>query len=82
MKFIPLVSWEEDFLREVAASMPMAVICEKLERTPKSVIHKATRIDLHSPPGKANRPWTRVEAYLFCRVSTREKAKENFRSTS
>jgi len=82
MRCIPWESWEEDFLREVSESMPMAVICEKLERTPKSVIHKATRIDVHIPPGKANRPWTRAEVSLFCRLSTREISKATSRSIS
>nr|WP_250850124.1 hypothetical protein [Escherichia coli] len=36
MKKTPWEKWEVDFLREVAATMPVEVIAEKLERTGKS----------------------------------------------
>lgn len=44
MKKTPWEKWEVDFLREVAATMPVEVIAEKLERTEKAVMAKATRI--------------------------------------
>ena len=46
MKKTPWEKWEVDFLREVAATMPVEVIAEKLERTEKAVRAKATRIEL------------------------------------
>lgn len=46
MKKTPWEKWEVDFLREVAATMPVEVIAEKLERTEKAVMAKATRIEL------------------------------------
>ena len=40
MKKNPWEKWEVDFLREVAATMPVEVIAEKLERTEKAVMAK------------------------------------------
>lgn len=40
MKKTPWEKWEVDFLREVAATMPVEVIAEKLERTEKAVMAK------------------------------------------
>ncbi|MCT6427719.1 hypothetical protein MTR55_25055, partial [Escherichia coli] len=51
MKKTPWEKWEVDFLREVAATMPVEVIAEKLERTEKAVMAKATRIGAVNRPG-------------------------------
>nr|WP_245394479.1 hypothetical protein [Escherichia coli] len=46
MKKTPWEKWEVDFLREVAATMPVEVIAEKLERTEKAVMAKAQGLEL------------------------------------
>ncbi|VED36718.1 prophage protein [Escherichia coli] len=43
MKKTPWEKWEVDFLREVAATMPVEVIAEKLERTEKAVMGESNK---------------------------------------
>lgn len=80
MKCIPWEKWEEDFLREVAATMPVEVIAEKLERTEKSVMAKATRIGADMVSRLRGKRWTRAEVSLFEKFSAEEIAIATCRS--
>ncbi|HDH9069082.1 TPA: hypothetical protein PJO38_002322 [Escherichia coli] len=72
MKKTPWEKWEVDFLREVAATMPVEVIAEKLERTEKAVMAKATRIGADIVSRLRGRRWTRAEVSLFGKFSAEE----------
>ncbi|MEX9067302.1 hypothetical protein AB8H14_22915, partial [Salmonella enterica] len=74
MKKTPWDKWEVDFLREVAATMPVEVIAEKLERTEKAVMAKATRIGTDIVSRLRGRRWTRAEVSLFGKFSAEEIA--------
>lgn len=80
MKCTPWEKWEEDFLREVAATMPVEVIAEKLERTEKAVMTKATRIGAEMVSRLRGRRWTRAEVSLFDKFSAEEIAIATCRS--
>ncbi|HCQ7755486.1 hypothetical protein [Citrobacter sp. 50677481] len=80
MKNIPWEKWEEDFLREVAATMPVKVIAEKLERTEKAVMAKATRIGADMVSRLRGKRWTRAEVSLFEKFSAEEIAIATCRS--
>ncbi|HDX5341607.1 TPA: hypothetical protein ROI66_000449 [Citrobacter sedlakii] len=80
MKNIPWEKWEEDFLREVAATMPVEVIAEKLERTEKAVMAKATRIGAEMVSRLRGKRWTRAEVSLFEKFSAEEIAIATCRS--
>ena len=75
MKKTPWEKWEVDFLREVAATMPVEVIAEKLERT-----EKATRIGADIVSRLRGRRWTRAEVSLFGKFSAEEIAIATCRS--
>lgn len=80
MKCIPWEKWEEDFLLEVAATMPVEVIAEKLERTEKAVMAKATRIGAEMVSRLRGKRWTRAEVSLFEKFSAEEIAIATCRS--
>ncbi|EKF5088360.1 hypothetical protein OZP40_003638 [Salmonella enterica] len=80
MKNTPWEKWEVDFLREVAATMPVEVIAEKLERTEKSVMTKSTRIGAEMVSRLRGRRWTRAEVSLFDKFSAEEIAIATCRS--
>ncbi|EHN1271673.1 hypothetical protein KHR68_004254 [Salmonella enterica subsp. enterica serovar Senftenberg] len=80
MKNIPCEKWEEDFLREVAATMPVEDIAEKLERTEKAVMAKATRIGADMISRLRGKRWTRAEVSLFDKFSAEEIAIATCRS--
>lgn len=80
MKKTPWEKWEVDFLREVAATMPVEVIAEKLERTEKAVMAKATRIGADIVSRLRGRRWTRSEVSLFGKFSAEEIAIATCRS--
>ncbi|EBW0356516.1 hypothetical protein AR873_21525 [Salmonella enterica subsp. enterica serovar Hadar] len=80
MKNTPWEKWEVDFLREVAATMPVEVIAEKLERTEKAVMTKATRIGAEMVSRLRGRRWTRAEVSLFDKFSAEEIAIATCRS--
>ncbi|EAR6265440.1 hypothetical protein DBR69_05825 [Salmonella enterica subsp. enterica serovar Newport] len=80
MKNTPWEKWEVDFLREVAATMPVEVIAEKLERTEKAVMTKATRIGAEMVSRLRGRRWTRAEVYLLDKFSAEEIAIATCRS--
>ncbi|EIM0130250.1 hypothetical protein LMM50_004450 [Salmonella enterica] len=80
MKNTPWEKWEVDFLREVAATMPVEVIAEKMERTEKAVMTKATRIGAEMVSRLRGRRWTRAEVYLFDKFSAEEIAIATCRS--
>ena len=80
MKKTPWEKWEVDFLREVAATMPVEVIAEKLERTEKAVMAKATRIGADIVSRLRGRRWTRAEVSLFGKFSAEEIAIATCRS--
>ncbi|EDO5627578.1 hypothetical protein C2B34_18070 [Salmonella enterica] len=80
MKCTPWEKWEEDFLREVAETMPVEVIAEKLERTEKAVMTKATRIGAEMVSRLRGRRWTRAEVSLFDKFSAEEIAIATCRS--
>ncbi|EDK9262272.1 hypothetical protein GHL18_19685 [Salmonella enterica] len=80
MKCTPWEKWEEDFLREVAATMPVEVIAENLERTEKAVMTKATRIGAEMVSRLRGRRWTRAELSLFDKFSAEEIAIATCRS--
>lgn len=80
MKCIPWEKWEEDFLREVAATMPVEVIAEKLERTEKAVMAKATRIGADMVSRLRGKRWTRAEVSLFEKFTAEEIAIATCRS--
>ena len=67
-------------LREVAATMPVEVIAEKLERTEKAVMAKATRIGADIVSRLRGRRWTRAEVSLFGKFSAEEIAIATCRS--
>ena len=79
-KQTPWEKWEVDFLREVAATMPVEVIAEKLERTEKAVMAKATRIGADIVSRLRGRRWTRAEVSLFGKFSAEEIAIATCRS--
>ncbi|EMD7027088.1 hypothetical protein R4V27_002888 [Salmonella enterica] len=80
MKNTPWEKWEVDFLREVAATMSVEVIAEKLERTEKAVMTKATRIGAEMVSRLRGRRWTRAELSLFDKFSAEEIAIATCRS--
>ncbi|EEG5551310.1 hypothetical protein G3A76_004214 [Salmonella enterica subsp. enterica] len=80
MKNTPWEKWEVDFLREVAATMPVEVIAEKLERTEKAVMTKATRIGAEMVSRLRGRRWARAEVSLFDKFSVEEIAIATCRS--
>lgn len=77
MKKTPWEKWEVDFLREVAATMPVEVIAEKLERTEKAVMAKATRIGADIVSRLRGRRWTRAEIWNACRAAMLNKEENN-----
>lgn len=77
MKKTPWEKWEVDFLREVAATMPVEVIAEKLERTEKAVMAKATRIGADIVSRLRGRRWTRAEVSLFGKFLRRRNSNCN-----
>lgn len=58
MKCDPWEQYEEDFLREVASSMTVEDIGEKLSRTTSAIICKASRMKIKLTAKKDIRPWT------------------------
>ena len=54
--------------------MPVEVIAEKLERTEKAVMAKATRIGADIVSRLRGRRWTRAEVSLFGKFSAEEMA--------
>lgn len=80
MKNIPWEKWEEDFLREVAATMPVEVIAEKLERSEKAVVDKARRIGADLISRLRGKRWTSAEVSLFEKFSAEEIAIATCRS--
>lgn len=68
------------FLAEVSATMPVEVIAEKLERTEKAVMAKATRIGADIVSRLRGRRWTRAEVSLFGKFSAEEIAIATCRS--
>lgn len=66
--------WERLFLHEVGMTMPVPLIAEKLERTPRAVISMAARIEAPLPSRMKGKPWTTAELFLFGRFSAEEIA--------
>lgn len=73
-------SWENLFLHDVVATMPLPVISEKLERTEAAIIRQASRIGAPLPSRMTGRPWTRAELFLFGRFTAEEIAAATGRS--
>ena len=80
MKCIPWESWEEDFLREVSATMPVELIAEKLERTIPAIWGKASRMGVRLTYHMKIKPWTAQELSLFKSSTAEEIAKSTSRS--
>lgn len=80
MKCIPWESWEEDFLREVSATMPAELIAEKLERTIPAIWGKASRMGVSLTYHIKIKPWTAHELSLFKSSTAEEIAKATSRS--
>lgn len=66
--------WENLFLYEVAGTMPVPVIAEKLERSEAAICRKALRLEIKLISRSRGRPWTQAELYLFGRFSLEEIA--------
>lgn len=80
MKKIPWEPWEEDFLREVASSMSIWVISEKLERTIRSIQSKASRIKVKLTFLRNDKKWAADEIALFDSLSAEEISEKTSRS--
>jgi hypothetical protein len=80
MKCEPWQSWEEDFLREVADTMPSHEIADKLERTSSSIKCKASRLGVPLRHNVEIRKWTTGETALLAHMSSEEIAKVTDRS--
>ncbi|MGL4725672.1 MAG: hypothetical protein ACRCWW_14400 [Scandinavium sp.] len=73
-------SWEEAFVREVGTTMPIPMIAEKLERSPRAIQCKAGRLNVKLDVGSPGRPWTEAEVFLFGRFTPEEIATATGRS--
>lgn len=80
MKCIPWESWEEDFLREVASTMPVELIAEKLDRTMSAIWCKASRMEVRLTYYMKIKPWTEQEISLFKSSNSEDIAKATSRS--
>ncbi|WP_436876392.1 hypothetical protein [Siccibacter turicensis] len=67
-------SYENLFIHEVAGTMPISEIAQKLERSEAAVLRQASRIGTQLPSRMTGRPWTRAELFLFGRFSAEEIA--------
>lgn len=72
--------WERLFLHDVGMTMPVPLIAEKLERTPRAIVSMAARIEAPLPSRMKGRPWTEAELFLFGRFSAEEIAAATGRS--
>lgn len=72
--------WERLFLHEVGMTMPVPLIAEKLERTPRAIVSMAARIEAPLPSRMKGRPWTEAELFLFGHFSNEEIAVATNRS--
>lgn len=68
----PWERYELDFIVEVAGKMPLAVIAEKLERTPNSIKNKAAYLGLSLALERETKAWTPDESALFLSKSNNE----------
>ena len=67
-------SYENLFIHEVASTMPLSEIAQKLDRTEAAIIRQASRIGAPLPSRMTGRQWTRPELFLFGRFSAEEIA--------
>lgn len=65
MKCEPWEQYEEDFLREVASSMTVEGISEKLERTTAAVTNKASRIGVKLSAKRVFKSWNKDEEAMI-----------------
>ncbi|SAG27977.1 hypothetical protein [Enterobacter hormaechei] len=72
--------WENLFLHEVGATMPLPDIAAKLERSESAITRQATRIGAPLLSRMNGRPWTDAELFLFGRFSIEEIAVATGRS--
>ncbi|NBF28304.1 hypothetical protein ACSTDE_05530 [Enterobacter hormaechei] len=79
MTYLLWESWEEDFLREVAATMEPKLIAEKLERSEMSIWSKAGRLGLKLISSDS-KPWSETELALFSTHTPNEIAEVTSRS--
>jgi len=71
--------WEEQFLCEVAGTMPTETIIEKLERSSSSIQNKASRLGVSLLPEPV-RPWTDYERSLINKLPPEQIAEITSRS--
>ena len=65
MKCDPWEQYEEDFLREVASSMTVEDIGEKLDRTPNAIICKASRMGIKLSAKRVFKSWNKSEEAMI-----------------
>lgn len=65
MKCDPWERYEEEFLREVASSMTVEDIGEKLDRTTNAIICKASRLGIQLSAKRVFKSWNKHEEAMI-----------------